>query len=118
MYAFFRQPAGMRIASREMAPGARILGDGESCILPPFGGAAWLNPGAEIEDLPFALRQLLAPEDPDTTPGRAIPAPKPSPRPSPSRPAARFPQPNTAPRKGHPVCGQAGWRGYRICRQR
>jgi hypothetical protein len=119
VYAFFRQPAGMkRVASRKLAPGVNILGDGESCIVPPFGGAVWLNPGAEIQELPFALRQLLAPEDPDTTPGRAIPLPKPSPRPAPCRPAARFPQPNQAPRKGHPVCGQAGWRGYRICRQR
>ena len=110
MYAFFRQPAGMkRIASaRKLAPGVSILGDGESCIVPPFGGAVWLNPGAEIEELPFALRQLLASEDPDTTPGRAIPAPKPPSRPAPCRPAARFPQPNPAPQKGHPICGPRG----------
>lgn len=119
VYAFFRQPAGMkRIASaRKLAPGVSILG--ESCIVPPSGGAAWLNPGAEIEKLPFALRQLLTPEDPDKTPGRAIPAPKPSPRPAPCRPAARFPQPNQGPRKGHPNCNQARWNGgYRIHRLR
>jgi hypothetical protein len=120
VYAFFRQPAGMkRIASaRKLAPGVSILGDGESCIVPPSGGAAWINPGAVIESLPYALRELLAVENPDNFPGRAMPAPKPSPRPVPCRPAARFPQPTQASRKGHPVCGQAGWRGYRICRQR
>lgn len=121
-YAFFRQPTGMkRIAgARKMAPGVSILGEGESCILPPSRGAVWVNhPGvAEVETLPYALRQLLAPEDPDTTPVRAIPAPKLSPRPAPCRPAARFPQPNQALRKGHPICGQAGWRGgYRISRR-
>lgn len=118
--AFFRQPAGMKriAAARKLAPGVSILGDGESCIVPPFGGAAWMNPGAEIEVLPYALHELLAVENPDNFPGRAMPAPKSSPRPVPCRRAARFPQPNQAPRKGHPVCGQAGWRGYRICRQR
>ena len=120
VYAFFRQPAGMmRIASaRKLAPGVNILGDGESCIVPPSGGAAWMNPGAEIEVLPYALRELLAVENPDNFPGRAMPAPKPLIRLVPCRPAVRFPEPYRAPRKGHPVCGQAGWRGYRICRQR
>jgi len=55
VYAFFRQPAGMkRIAgARKLAPGVRIiLGDCESSIVPPAGGAVWLNyPGAEIETL-------------------------------------------------------------------
>jgi hypothetical protein len=114
MYAFFRQPVGMkRIASaRKLAPGVSILGDGESCSLPPSGEAVWVNhPGAEIETLPYALRQLVAPEDPDTTPGRAIPVTKLSHRPAPCRPAARFPQPNQALRKGHPVCGRADLRG-------
>ena len=120
-YAFFRQPTGMKqIAGvRKLAPGVSILGN--SCIVPPSGGAVWVDPRAEIEALPYALRQLLAPEDPDTTPGHAIPAPKLPSRPAPCRPAARFPQPNQGGQgKGHPVCDQAGWRrgGYRICRQR
>jgi len=122
VYAFFRQPAGMkRIAgARKLAPGVRIiLGDCESSIVPPAGGAVWLNyPGAEIETLSYALRQRLMPDDPDSTPGRAIPAPKPSPRPAPCRPAERSPEPNQAPRKGHPVYGQAPWRAYRLCRRR
>ena len=121
VYAFFRQPTGMkRIASeRKLAPGVSILGEGESCIVPPFGGAGWVDPRAEIETLPYALRELLAVEDPDNFPGLAMSAPKPSPRQVPCRPAARFPQPNRAPRKGHPACNQAPWRsGYRIYRQR
>ena len=85
VYAFFRQPARMKLfASRKLVPGVRALGEGETCIVPPFG-AVWLNPGGDIEELPFALRQLLAPEDPDTSLGRETPAP----------------------RKGHPFCGQA-----------
>ena len=120
-YVFFRQPAGMKriLAARKLAPGVSILGDGESCIVPPFGGAVWVVPGAEIEALPFALRELLASEPPDSPPGRAMPAPKPSPRPVPCRSTVRFPQPNQGPRNGHPACNQAPWRGgYRIYRQR
>jgi hypothetical protein len=118
VYAFFRLPSGTkRIASRKLAPGVSILG--ESCIVPPAGGAVWMNPGAEIEALPYALRELLAVENPDNFPGRAMPAPKPSIRPIPCRPPARFPQPNLAPRKGHPNCNQARWNGgYRIYRRR
>jgi len=112
VYAFFRQPAGMKriAAARKLAPGMSILGDGESCIVPPTAGATWINFGAEIEVLPFALRELLAIENPDNFPGRAMPAPKPSTRPIPCRPAARFPQPNQSLRNGHRACNQAGWR--------
>lgn len=120
-YAFFRQPAGMkRIASaRKLALGVSILGDGAGFDVPPTGGAAWINPGAEIEALPYALRELLAFENPDNPPGRAMPAPKPSSRPVPCRSTVRFPQPNQGPRNGHPACNQAPWRGgYRIYRQR
>lgn len=121
MYAFFRQPVGMkRVASaRKLAPGVSLLGDGESCIVPPSGGAVWANPGAEIETLPYALRELLASEDPDSPPGRSMPVPKPSPRPVPCRSTVRFPLPHHGPRKGHPNCNQARWNGgYRIYRQR
>ena len=76
---------------------------------------------ARLEDQPAlsTLRDLLAVENPDNFPGRAMPAPKPSIRPIPCRPPARFPQPNLAPRKGHPNCNQARWNGgYRIYRRR
>lgn len=116
VYVFFRQPAGMkRIASeRKLAPGVSLLGDGESCIVPPSAGAVWVNPG-EIETLPYALRELLGLEPTDSLPGRAMPAPKP-PRPVPCRSTVYFPQPDKAPRRGHPVCGRRG--GYRISRRR
>lgn len=119
VYAFFRQPAEMkRIAlARKLAPGASILGDGAGFDVPPAGGTAWVNPGAEIEVLPYALRELLAAEDPDGPSGRAMPTPKPSsPRPAPCRSTVYFPLPDKAPRRGHPVCGQRG--GYRISRRR
>jgi len=119
--AFFRQPAGRKriISAKKLAPGVSVLGDGAGFDVPPAGAAVWLNPGAEIEALPYALCELLASNSPDSPPGRAMPAPKPSPRPVPCRPAVRFPQPNRAPQKGHPVCGRADWRGgYRISRRR
>lgn len=121
LYAFFRQPAEMKriVSARKLAPGVSILGNGESCIVPPFGGSAWVDPCAEIEALPYSLRELLAFETPDNPPGRAIQAPKPSPRPALCRTTVGFPQPNRSPREGHSACNQAPWRGgYRIHRQR
>lgn len=121
VYAIFRQPAGMKriVSARKLAQGVSILGEGESCIVPPVGGSVWVDPCAEIEALPYSLRVLLAFEDPDNPPGRAIPTPKPSSRPAPCRSIVRFPQRNKNPRKGHPACNQAPWRsGYRIHRQR
>ncbi len=120
-YAFFRQPSGlMRIAfQRKLARGVILLGDGESCIVPPFGGAAWVNAGAEIEAFPHALRELLAAENPDSPPGRAIPAPKAPARQVPCRPTTPVEKPRRDMRKGFPTCNQGGWQGgYRIHRQR
>jgi hypothetical protein len=122
VYAFFRQPAGVkRIASAtKLAPGVSLLGDGASCIVPPFGATVWVVPGAEIEALPYALRELLVSENPDSPPGRTMPVPKSSPRrPAPCGSTVHFQKPNKAPRRGHPVCGRADWRGgYRISRRR
>jgi hypothetical protein len=122
VYVFFRQPAGMkRIASaRKLAPGVSILGEGVGFDVPPVGGAVWLNPGAEIEALPYVLRQLLASDPPDSPPGRAKPAPKPTlTRPIPCRSTASIPRFDKAPRRGYPICGRADWRGgYRISRRR
>jgi hypothetical protein len=107
------------LSERKLAPGVTILGDGDSCIVPAFGGAVWVVPGAEIEALPYALRELLTSENPDNPPERAMPLPNPPSRPAPCRPLTRIPQPNNGARKGHPVCGQAGWcRGFRISRRR
>lgn len=123
VYAFFRQPPGMRRISsvRKLAPGMSILGDSESCIVPPAGSAVWVNPGAEIEALPYSLRELLPSDPPDSPSGRSMPAPKPSSRrPVPCRLVVNFPaRPDKAPRRGYPVCGRADWRGgYRISRRR
>lgn len=121
VYAFFRQPAGLRrIASKmKLAPGVSLLGDGESCIVPPFSGAVWVNAGAEIEALPYGLRELLASENQDDPPRRVMPAPKPLTRPTPFRPTTPFEKPQRGVRKGFPACNQGGWQGgYRIYRQR
>ena len=120
-YALFWQPTGMKriIAPRKLAPAVTVLGTEAGFDVPPAGAAVWVNPGAEIETLPFVLRELLASEPPDSPPGRVMPAPKPSPRPFPCRSTVRFPQPNRSLRKGHPTCNQARWNGgYRIYRQR
>jgi hypothetical protein len=118
--ALFRQPAGLKqTVSVKLAPGVSILADGAGWDMPPTGGAAWVNPGAEIEALPYALRELLSSDPPDSPPGRAMPAPKPSPGPTPCRRRAYFPTSHKAPQKGHPVCDRADWRGgYRIYRRR
>lgn len=120
-YAFFRQPAEMRriVSARKLAPGVSILGDGESCILPPAGNAVWLNPGADIEALPYVLRELLASDSPDSPTGRMMPAPKPSSRPAPCRSTERLVHRHREVRKGFSNCNQARWNGgYRIYRQR
>jgi len=121
VYAFFRQPAGLkRVTSKmKLARGVSLLGDGESCIVPPFAGAVWVNAGAEIEALPYGLRQLLASEDLNGSPGCTMPLSKPSTRPTPCRPTTPFEKPCRARRKGFPTCNQGGWLGgYRIYRQR
>jgi hypothetical protein len=61
VFVFFRQPAGtQRIASAmKLGLGVSILGDGTSCDVPPTGGAVWVNPGADIDVIPFALLELL-----------------------------------------------------------
>lgn len=119
--AFFRWPEGLalRSSARKLAPGVRILGQSETCIIPPCGGYVWLNSSAEIEAVPYSLRELAF-EEPDSSPGRAISTPKPAPRPVPCRPTVRFPQSKPVERKGYPVYGHAGWRrgGFRISSRR
>jgi hypothetical protein len=117
--ALFKWPQGLvlRSSSRRLVTGVRILGDGDSCIIPPSGGCVWLNPWAEIEDLPYSLRDLAF-ETPDTPGGKAVTVPALSRRPTPCRSRAQFENPQRGVRKGYPICGQAGWRGgYRISRQ-
>jgi hypothetical protein len=87
--AIFRQPTGMKriTSAKKLAPVVSVLGDGDSCVVPPSGSAFWSNPGAEIEALPHLLRELAF-ENPANPPGRTMPVPKPFPvriRPGPQR---------------------------------
>jgi len=85
-----------------------IFRDSAKLIEAACRGAARVNPGAEIEALPYVLRELLASDLPDSPPGRALPAPKPSsPCPVPCRFTVYFPRHSKAPRRGHPV---SDWR--------
>jgi hypothetical protein len=119
-WAYFRWPDGLvlRDGARELMTGLRILGPGDSCIFPPFGGSLYVNPWAEIEAVPYWLRELAF-ESPDSPPANTVRVPAPSPRPAPCRSRKVFDRPGGSARTGHPVHGQAGWRrGFRISRRR
>jgi len=47
-------------AARELPPGVGILGHCAGLDVPPTGGTVWVNPDAEVEALPYILRELLA----------------------------------------------------------
>lgn len=112
-WAFFRWPGNLvlRKIAKKLAPGVRILADGDSCVVAPF-----CNQG-EVEAIPYWLRNLAF-ETPDTPCGKTVPVPALSRRPAPCRSRTQFENPQRGVRKGYPMCGQAGWRGwYRISRQ-
>jgi len=73
-FAFFwKTESTQQIASAlKLAPGVRIRCDGASLDLPPSGGAVWVNPGADIEVLPYSLRKLLESELPESSSGRRM----------------------------------------------
>ena len=115
-WAFFRWPTGLvlRISAKKLAPGVRVLGPGDSCPVPPSGGCAWSNPWAEIEAVPYWLRERAF-EPPDCQPGRAVAIINPPPRPACCRSTTRLKRPKCGSHKGHPTCNQAEWRrGFRI----
>lgn len=116
-WAFFRRPAGsaLRALAKKLAPGVRILGDGDSCPVPPSYGYAFVNPWADVETMPYWLQELAF-ETPDMPPGKAAPVPASSLRPARCRSRAQFSTPPREARKGYPVGGCSG--GYRICRRR
>lgn len=120
VWAIFRLPVGLvrRASASLLAPGVRILTDGESFPLPPTGGSAWADPWAEIEAVPYWLRRIAF-EPPDTPPAKAMPGPLRSDRAVSCRSLARFEKPRRSFRKGHPSCDQAGWHGgFRVSRRR
>ena len=119
-WAYFRRPKGLllRASAKKLAPSVRILAEGDSCPIPPSGGCTFTNPWADIEAVPYWLRELAF-EPPDTPPGQAVPVPAPSPGPVPRRSRTQFQKPQQNPRRGYPICGQAGHRGgFRISRRR
>lgn len=110
-WAFFRWPGGLalRNSAKRLATGVRVLGDGDSCVLPQ----TFTNPWADVEAVPCWLRELAF-ETPDTPPGKAAPVPAFSPRPACCRSRAQFPKHPQDASKGYPV-----WRGaYRISSRR
>ncbi len=102
-WAFFRWPTGLvlRTSGTKLAPGMRILREGESCIIPPSSNCVYLNPWADIDAIPSWLRELAF-ETPDSPPGNAVPVPAFSPRPVPCRSKAHFATHRGA-RKGYPA---------------
>ena len=119
LWAFFRYPVGLtlRPSAKKLAPDVSVLAIGESCPIPPSGGSIWLNPWAEIEAVPYWLKELAF-ESLNTPPGEAIPVRMPSPRPAPCRSAQRFEKQHRRVRNGYPNFNQGGWgRGFRPSRR-
>lgn len=115
-WAFFRWPTGLilRASAKRVAPGVRILGPGDSCPVPPSGGCVWSNPWAEIEAVPYWLRDLAF-EPPECPPARAATVPKPPHRAARCRSTTRHQRPHRGARKGYPTCNRVEWRrGFRI----
>ncbi len=120
VWAFFRYPVGLtlRSSAKKLVPGVSVLAIGESCPIPPSGTSTWLNPWAEIEAVPYWLRELAF-ESPNNSPGEAVPVRTLSPRPIPCRSALRSEKPHLRVQNGHPNCNQGGWgRGFRPSRRR
>lgn len=119
-WVFFKSPKGFvqRSAARDLAPGLSIVPAGHSCPIPCGRTCGDLYAESEIMPVPFWLRELAF-EPLDGPPGKAVPVPVPFIRPGQCRPPVRFAKQQRSTRKGHPVCGQAGWRGgYRISSRR
>ena len=117
--AFFRWPTGLvlRNSAKKLAIGARMLGPGDSCVIPPSCGSHYINPWAEIEAIPHWLRELAF-ENPDRPPQNQVHRPTQSPRPAPCRSPRPLKMPPRCGRKSYPGQSQAGLRrGFRIHRR-
>lgn len=120
IWALFRWPQRMvlRSEARKLAPGLRILADGDSCPVPPSDGCTWVDVSADIEAAPSWLREAAF-ECPTLPPGKALPTQAKSAPPAPCRSRARFQQTRGGARRGYPGCNQAGFRGgYCVSRRR
>ena len=120
-WGVFQWPAGLvlRAWAKALAPGVRILADGDSFPVPPSGGATWANLREPlIESVPYWMRELAF-EPPDSPLGKEAPAPSRHDHPEFSRSFARLETFDSSVRKGHPSCNQAGWKGgFRVSRCR
>ena len=119
-WALFRWPKGLVLCGppRCLPSGVRILGNGDSCPVPPSPSCRWTNPWAEIESVPVWLRELVF-SDPGNSPGKAASVPERSPRSAPCRSTVRFEKPHRHSGIGFPTPDQAGWRGgFRVSRRR
>lgn len=81
LWAIFHWPKGLVLcaSAKKLVPGVTILADGDSFPIPPSGGCTWANPRAEIEAIPYWLREFAF-DAPNNSPGNAAPMPTPSPR--------------------------------------
>jgi len=119
-WILFRWPKGLVLCDppRRLPSGIRILGNGNSCPVPPTPSCRWTTPCAEIEALPVFLRELAF-NNPNNSPGQAVSVPERSPRPAPCRSTLRFEKPHHQSGDGFPIPDQAGWRrGFRVSRRR
>ena len=119
VWAFFRYPKDLKLRSsaKNLVPGVSVLAGSESCPIPP-SGSTWVNPWADIEDVPHWLRELAF-ESPTTPAGEAIPMRTPSPWPAPCRSSHRFEKQHRHVQNGYPNFNQGGWgRGFRPSRRR
>lgn len=120
LWAIFRWPKNLvlRASAEGLPSGVSVLVDGDSFPVPPSNGCEWANSWAEIEAVPYWLRELAF-EFPDSPPGKIAPLPSPYHRPTACRSNMRFDKPHRGTKKGYPTCDQAGWRaGFRVSRRR
>jgi hypothetical protein len=79
-YAFFRWPVGRAMrSSGNLAPGLRLLGEGNSVLVPPTASRAYLDPEATIAAPPHWLHSAFAGVEEQSS-GKVLVFPKISPR--------------------------------------
>jgi hypothetical protein len=120
VWAIFRWPKNLvlRASAEGLPSGVSVLEAGDSFPVPPSRTCKWANPRAEIEAVPYWLRELVF-ESPDNPPVKIVSVPSPFPRPAICRSTTRFDKPHRGTKKGFPTCNQGGWRtGFRISRRR
>ena len=120
VWAIFRWPKNLvlQASANGLHVGVTVLEDGDSFPVPPSSGCKWANVWAEVEAVPYWLRELAF-DSPDTPPGKIVPVQRPFPRPAACRSTTRFDKPHRGTKRGFPTCDQAGWRtGFRISRRR